>query len=90
MTPIQTESISGFRSNYDGVLKKLSNGPVLLLQRSNLAAVLVSPVEWNQLTVELQQLRRLLAADQHFAEMKAGKFVTQEELDKQLGTVGLV
>jgi PHD/YefM family antitoxin component YafN of YafNO toxin-antitoxin module len=59
MNAIQTESVSGFRDKYDAVLKKLSDGPVLLLQRSRLAAVLVSHEEWNRIAMRLKRLEDL-------------------------------
>jgi len=59
MNTIQTESVSGFRDKYDAVLKKLSEGPVLLLQRSRLAAVLVSHEEWNRIAKKLKRLEDL-------------------------------
>jgi PHD/YefM family antitoxin component YafN of YafNO toxin-antitoxin module len=80
MRTIQTESVSGFRSSYDAVLKKLVNGPVLLLQRSSLAAVVVAGEEWNELQARLvaqqqeisalkMQLRNALL-DKHSLEMQ--------------------
>lgn len=80
MHTIQTESVSGFRSSYDAVLKKLVNGPVLLLQRSTLAAVVVAGEEWNDLQARLAaqqqeitalktQLRNALL-DKHSIEMQ--------------------
>jgi PHD/YefM family antitoxin component YafN of YafNO toxin-antitoxin module len=59
MNAIQTESVSGFRDHYDAVLKKLNDGPVLLLQRSRLAAVLVSHEEWNRIAARLKRLEQL-------------------------------
>ena len=53
MGTIQTESVTSFRNNYDAVLKKLVQGPVLLLQRSTLAAVVVSADDWNELQTQL-------------------------------------
>lgn len=61
---IQTESITNFRTNYKEVLKRALTAPVLLLQNSALAAVLLSPDEWNRMNEELKHLRRLLKADQ--------------------------
>jgi len=54
---IQTESVSGLRNNYDKVLKQLTSGPVLLLQRSKVAAVLMTPDAWNAVMRELDDLR---------------------------------
>ncbi len=62
MRTIQTESVSGFRSSYDAVLKKLVNGPVLLLQRSSLAAVVVAGEEWNDLQARLAAQQQEISA----------------------------
>ncbi len=49
MHPIQAESISDFRENHQSILKKVADGPVLLLHESSVAAVLVSPERWNRI-----------------------------------------
>jgi PHD/YefM family antitoxin component YafN of YafNO toxin-antitoxin module len=71
---IQTESITNFRTNYRDVLKRALIAPVLLLQKSTLAGVLVSPEEWNRINDELMRLRRIVQADKDFAEMRNGKY----------------
>lgn len=68
MSIVQTESVSGFRSNYEAILKKLVKGPVFLLQRSSLAAILVSPQEWNAMIERLEYLEDL-------AEVYKGKWL---------------
>ena len=73
MNAIYTESISDFRNNYDAALKKLAQGPVLLLQRSKPAAVLVEPESWNQIAEEMQAL---------CAQVER---LTEERWDKLLG-----
>ncbi len=84
MNAIYTESISDFRNSYDAALRKLALGPVLLMQRSKPAAVLVLPERWNAIAEELAEYRRLALADQQFAEIKAGKYVDLEDLEKVL------
>lgn len=66
---IQTESITNFRTNYRDVLKRALIAPVLLLQKSTLAGVLVSPDEWNRINAELKYLRRQALADQRAKEL---------------------
>lgn len=98
MNTIQTESVSGFRDNYDAVLKKLNDGPVLLLQRSRLAAVLVSHEEWNRIAAKLKrldQLELLARAKEAKARVACGEetTVTHDELKqlmlaKQVADVG--
>lgn len=68
MPIVQTESVSGFRSSYETVLKKLVKGPVFLLQRSSLTAILVSPQEWNAMIERLEYLEDL-------AEVYKGKWL---------------
>ena len=87
MNTIQTESVSGFRDQYDAVLKKLSDGPVLLLQRSRLAAVLVSHEEWNRIAIKLkrlEQLELLAKAKEIKARVERGEetMISHEELKR--------
>jgi len=87
LNTIQTESVSGFRDQYDAVLKKLSDGPVLLLQRSHLAAVLVSPEEWNRIAAKLkrlEQLELLAKAKEIKARVERGEetMISHEELKR--------
>lgn len=77
MNQLQTEPITQLQRNYNIVLDRLPVGPVMLLQRSSLAAVMVSPEQWNAMTAELERLRRIVTADKHFAEMRAGNYTTE-------------
>lgn len=54
---LQTEPITQLQRNYNIVLERLAAGPVLLLQRSSLAAVMVSPDQWNAMNAELETYR---------------------------------
>ena len=54
----QIEKISVLKSDQNVVLRKVKAGPVLLLQRSNPAAVLLSPEHWNQIALRLKELER--------------------------------
>ncbi|MFN8493211.1 MAG: type II toxin-antitoxin system prevent-host-death family antitoxin [Caldilineaceae bacterium] len=48
MNTIHSESVSTFRNHYREVLAKVqADGPILLLQNSQVAAVLVSLEQWN-------------------------------------------
>jgi PHD/YefM family antitoxin component YafN of YafNO toxin-antitoxin module len=77
MNQLQTEPITQLQRNYNVVLDRLPAGPVMLLQRSALAAVMVSPEQWNAMTAELDRLRRIVIGDQHFADMRAGQYTTE-------------
>jgi len=82
----QTEAISNFKNHYDEVLTKLQQGPVLLLQRSQPAAVLVDPAEWNQHVAEMRKLRLLLLYYKRREALRQNpsSIVTDEELEQQL------
>jgi prevent-host-death family protein len=80
----QIVPISDFHIRQSEVLTKLGNGPVILAQRSKPAAVLLSVRDFDQMQTELKRLRRQAVADRHFAEMRAGEYLTQEEFDKDL------
>ena len=85
----QTDAISNFKNKHDAVLSKLRAGPVLLLQRSKPAAVLVSPEEWDRTAREMKRLKRIVAADEALAQMRAGDYVSQEEYEAGLKEQGL-
>ena len=52
----QTEKISTLKTSYESVLAKLTKGPVLLMQRSKPAAVVVSVAEWERASRRLAEL----------------------------------
>jgi prevent-host-death family protein len=83
----QIVPISDFHIRQADVLTKLGKGPVILAQRSKPAAVLLSMQDWDQMQAELKRLRRHAEADRQFAEMRAGKYLTEENLDAQLAGV---
>jgi PHD/YefM family antitoxin component YafN of YafNO toxin-antitoxin module len=60
MSPVFSESVSKFRDNYATVLKQVEQGPVLLLQNSKVAAILVAPEQWNALWEQLDNLQALV------------------------------
>ena len=86
---IQTAPVSGLQNNYQEVLKQVADGPVLLLESSQLAAVLISPAEWNAIAARLKRLKELellLEAKRRNAEMERdpAKVVSHEELKRKL------
>lgn len=86
---IQTTSVSNFRNNYNEVLSQVNDGPVLLLQSSQVAAVLLAPEKWNQIAdrlKKLQHLELLAEAKRRSAEMDSdpSAVVTHEELKKAI------
>ncbi|MDQ3249065.1 MAG: hypothetical protein M3Q45_07620 [Chloroflexota bacterium] len=82
----QTEAISNFKNRCEDVLTKLRQGPVLLMQRSQPAAVLIDPEAWNQHVVEMRNLRLLLLYYKRREAVRADptSMVSDEELERQL------
>jgi len=64
----QTEPISNFKNDQTGVLHKIKNGPVVLLQYSKPAAVLVDPQQWNRMLNRLQAFERAEMIRQRVAD----------------------
>ena len=53
---METRPVSEMNRNPNTILDLLTSGPVVLMQRSMPAGVLVSPKEWNQLFDRLEEL----------------------------------
>lgn len=75
----QIETVTEFRSNYKATLDKLANGPVFLLQRSDVAAVLLSRHEYDALLERIEELEDI-AALQEYEQRKAAGDVSYREL----------
>jgi PHD/YefM family antitoxin component YafN of YafNO toxin-antitoxin module len=86
MNTIQTESVTGFRNNYNKTLKQVASGPVMLIRQSQVAAVLISPDEWNQ----LQRYKQLAILDEQSKLVARGEYFTQEQIDQGLKERGLI
>jgi len=82
----QIVPISDLRNRHNDVINKLSDGPVILAQRSKAAAVLVSVEEWDQVIKDAKQYRHLAMLERRSQEMDEGHFVTQEAFGAGLGT----
>jgi len=83
---IQSESVSGFRIKYKEIIKKAAVSPVLLLQHSQLAAIVISPDEWNQ----LQRYKRIALLDEQSKLVQQGSYSTQEQIEQGLRERGLI
>ena len=59
MSKPQFESVSSFRNHYNAILRRLSEGPVYLIQHSSPAAVLIDPKQWDAILDRLAQLEEL-------------------------------
>jgi len=79
-----TMPVSDLRNKQAETLAQLDTTPVMLTRGGHSAGVLVHPDTWNQLVAEVGRLRRMVRADQIVAEMKAGNYLTQEQLDATL------
>ncbi len=86
MEKLQSQAVSTFREHYRTTLRQLSQGPVLLLQNSKIAAVLVSPDQWNAQQQELTKFRLDNAARRAFEQVKNGeaKTMPHDELKRQI------
>jgi len=56
---LPSESITRFRDTYKTVLQQVKKQPVLLLQHSQIAAVLVDPEQWNAMLEKLASIEDL-------------------------------
>lgn len=65
----QIVPITDLRKHHNDILSKLSQGPVILAQRSRAAAVLVSVQEWDIIMDEVKRYRRLLLGDERSQEL---------------------
>ena len=66
MNPIpQMESVTSLRNNYNALIARLSEGPIVLSQHAKGAAVLVSIAQWNAIAKQLKVLEGLLEAKHH-------------------------
>lgn len=54
----QTETISNLKNNQMAVLAKAGKRPLLLLQNSKPAVVMVAPEEWNRIALRMRELER--------------------------------
>jgi prevent-host-death family protein len=91
--------VSELRYNHKKVFDRLKAGAILLAQRSQPAAVLVSVQQWDELAQLVKDLqaqlgteRRLRLSNQRYAEALAdpSQLVSQEEYERMLAEAGLV
>jgi PHD/YefM family antitoxin component YafN of YafNO toxin-antitoxin module len=73
MNAIRSESITKFRDTYKTVLQQVKREPVLLLQNSQVAAVLVDPEQWNNIAAQLDRLQGLVWSLQADLDVANGK-----------------
>ncbi|MDQ3249814.1 MAG: type II toxin-antitoxin system Phd/YefM family antitoxin, partial [Chloroflexota bacterium] len=73
MSVVRSESVSNFRNHYRDILARVKKeGPILLIQKSEVAAILVSTDEWNQ----LQRLKHINLLDEQSKLVQQGNYLT--------------
>ena len=86
----QTVPIGELRRQQDKILGMAESAPVVLISRSEPAAVLVSPHEWNQIVDRLKQLEALHEARRTIAQNDAGhSWVSSAEMRKRMQDRGV-
>ena len=86
----QTAPISALRRQQDKILKMAESAPVVLMSRSEPAAVLVSPQEWNQIVERLRLLDALGEARRNIAQNNASQsWVSSAEMRKRMQEQGV-
>lgn len=87
----QIEPITTMQKAPTEILAMLTNGPVILAQRSRPAAVLVSVEEWDRLADELTTLRLAAEARRVKAENDAnGTWVSSKVMRERMAAHGVV
>lgn len=77
---LPTVPISDLRKDQAKVLSMINTTPVVLMNRGDIAGVFVKVEQWNQTLDELRRLKRIMKMDRDFAEMRAGDYVTLDDL----------
>lgn len=75
---METRPVSEMNRNPNAILELLAAGPVVLMQRSVPAGVLVSPKEWNNLFDRLQELEDAVEIWKGKYELATGLNVIKE------------
>ena len=91
MLPLmKTAPMSDMGRKPNTVLEMTKSGPVVLMARSDPAAILVSPEEWNRIAEELRRLR-VIAEARRIEERTnaADAWVRDDELMAQLAARGV-
>lgn len=61
----QVENITDFRANYKVTLEKLAAGPVFLLQRGDVAGVLLSREIYDSLIEQIEEMEDIIAMNEY-------------------------
>ncbi len=86
----QTVPISELRHQQDKILKMAEAAPVVLMNRSEPAGVLVSPQEWNLIVNRLKQLEALHEALHNITQNNANhSWVSSTEMRERMQKRGV-
>ena len=69
---------------YVAVVELLQNGPVVLTHHSKPKAVMISPQEWDKISIELQMLKAYQEFKRVEATSSPDNYVTDEELTRDI------
>ena len=86
----QIEPVTRLTRDHTAIFALLRNGPVILSQHSKPTAVLVDVETWNDTVRRLAHLERLAAGDRALQRVRAGEFLTEDEVEAGLRERGLV
>lgn len=75
---METRPVSEMNRNPNAILELLASGPVVLMQRSVPAGVLVSPKEWNSLFDRLEALENAVEIWKGKYELATGRDVIKD------------
>ena len=91
LSPVpQIEPVTRLARDHTAIFALLRNGPVILAQHSKPTAVLVDVATWNETLRRLASFERLAAGDRALERVRAGEFLTEEEVEAGLRERGLV
>ena len=69
----QLASVSDIRHRHLNVIERTKNGPVVIANRAQPVAVMVSPEEWNKIAEQLEDLDATVSALQAELEIERGE-----------------
>lgn len=87
-----TIPITDLRNKQPEIIEGLKDSPIMLTRQGRGAGVLVHPATWNKMVAEIEKYKRLRRERLTMirAEVKAGNYVTQEELEAGLRERGML
>ncbi|MCB0071115.1 MAG: type II toxin-antitoxin system Phd/YefM family antitoxin [Caldilineaceae bacterium] len=78
MNPVpEMASVSELRNNYSNLFDRIEAGPLVIANRNQPVAVMVSPAQWNALAEEMDDLHDVIAALQAELAIATGRETPQ-------------